>query len=115
MSWSIETLNEAVDRELEALPVDLRARFVRVTQLIEDLGLPSVRKPHVGHVKEFIWEIRVRSKTGIARALYVTMNPQRVVIVRAFVKKTEKIPVRELNVATERATRLRERGKRISS
>ena len=114
MPWAVEALNEAVDQELEALPADLRARFVRVTQLIEDLGLPNVRRPHVGHVKESIWEIRVKSGTGIARALYVTMDPQRVVIVRVFVKKTEKIPIRELNVASERARRLRERNKRLS-
>ena len=68
MPWTVETLNEAVDQELEALPADLRARFVRITQLIEDLGLPNVRKPHVKHVKESIWEIRIRSKAGIARA-----------------------------------------------
>ena len=108
MPWTVETLNEAVDQELEALPADLRARFVRVTQLIEDVGLPNVRKPHVRHVKESIWEIRIRSKAGIARALYVTTNPQRVVVVRVFVKKTERIPVRELNVACERAKRLTE-------
>ena len=108
MPWTVETLNEAVDQELEALPADLRAHFVRVTQLIGDVGLPNVRKPHVRHVKDSIWEIRIRSKAGIARALYVTTNPQRVVVVRVFVKKTERIPVRELNVARERAKRLTE-------
>lgn len=107
MPWAVETLNEAVDRELDELPPDLRARFVRITRLIEDLGLPRVGSPHVRHVKESVWEIRIRSKTGIARALYVTTNPQRVVVLRVFVKKTEKIPVRELNVAQERAKGLK--------
>ena len=107
MPWTVETLNEAVDQELEALPADLRARFVRVAQLIEDLGLPNVREPHVKHVKESVWEIRIRSRTGIARALYVTTSPQRVVVVRVFVKKTEKIPSRELDVAWERARKLK--------
>ena len=108
MPWAVETLNEAVDQELEELPPDLRARFVRITQLIEGVGLPSVRSPHVRHVKESVWEIRIKSKTGIARALYVTTNPQRVVVLRVFVKKTEKIPVRELNLARERAKRLKD-------
>ena len=41
MPWGVETLNQTVDKELEALPADLRARFVRVIQLIEDSGLPK--------------------------------------------------------------------------
>ena len=108
MPWGVETLNQTVDKELEALPADLRARFVRVIQLIEDSGLPNVREPHVKHVKESIWEIRIKSKDGIARALYVTKHPQRVVIVRVFIKKTEKTPARELKLACERAKELEE-------
>ena len=39
----------------------------------------------------------------IARAIYVTASEQRVVIVRIFVKKTQKTPVRELELARQRA------------
>lgn len=39
MRWIVETLNEAVDEELEALPLDMRARFARIAELIETLGL----------------------------------------------------------------------------
>ena len=108
MPWAVETLNRTVDQELEALSAGLRTRVVRVTQLIEDLGLPNVREPHVRHVKGPVWEIRAKSKDGIARALYVTKHPQRVVIVRVFIKKTEKIPARELKLACERAKELEE-------
>jgi len=41
--------------------------------------------------------------SGIARALYVTRHPQRVVVVRVFVKKTRKTPHREIRLALERA------------
>jgi len=47
MSWSVETLNAAVDEELEALPQDMRARFVRIAQLIESAGLENIGLPHV--------------------------------------------------------------------
>jgi hypothetical protein len=40
MSWAVETLNRTVDGELDALPADMRARFVRVAELITTLGLP---------------------------------------------------------------------------
>jgi len=44
-----------------------------------------------------------KGKDGIARALYVTTWRQRIVIVRAFVKKTKKTPRREIELAFERA------------
>ena len=106
MAWKVETLNETVNSELEALPADIRARFVRIAGLIEAVGLPHVREPHVKHIRDGIWEIRLKGKTGIARALYATAEVQRVVVVRAFVKKTEKTPAREIKLALQRAKEL---------
>lgn len=42
MNWTVETLNETVDEELNALPADMRARFSRVAFLIESVGLEKV-------------------------------------------------------------------------
>jgi len=41
MAWSVETLDETVDAELSALPADMRARLVRIADLIEAVGLPT--------------------------------------------------------------------------
>lgn len=106
MAWAVETLNETVDAELDALPADMRARFVRIAELIEAVGLPTVREPHVKHIRGPIWEMRVKGKAGIARALYVTVHGRRVVVVRVFVKKTPKAPGREIELALERAKEL---------
>ena len=103
MAWRVETLNEVVDAELEALPVDMRARFVRIVGLIEEFGLERVRDPYVRHLRERLWEIRMRGRSGIARALYVTAIGQRVVVVRVFQKKTRKTPEREIALALRRA------------
>jgi phage-related protein len=40
---------------------------------------------------------------GISRAIYVTAAGRRVVVVRGFIKKTQKIPPRELEIARQRA------------
>jgi len=103
MRWTVETLNETVDAELAALPADMRARLTRIAELIEAVELPSVKEPHVRHIRGPIWEIRLKGKAGIARALYVTAREQRVVILRAFVKKTEKTPAGEIELALQRA------------
>jgi phage-related protein len=107
MPWAVETLNETVDAELAELPADMRARLVRISELIESVGLPSVKEPHVRHVRGPLWEIRLKGKAGIARALYVTAKEQRVVILRAFVKKTEKTPTNEIDLALRRAKELK--------
>jgi phage-related protein len=107
MAWIVETLNETVDAELAELPADMRARLVRISELIEQVGLPNVREPHVRHVRGQLWEIRLKGKAGIARALYVTAKEQRVVIIRAFIKKTEKTPTGEIEQALQRAKELK--------
>jgi phage-related protein len=101
--WTVETLNQIVDRELDGLAPDLRARFVRVAQLIEVVGLSRVGAPHVKHVRGPLWEIRLVARSGIARALYVTLEERRVVVLRAFVKKTRRTPHSEIELALRRA------------
>jgi len=47
MPWVVETLNDTVDAELEELPVEMRARFLYISRLIEEFGLDRVHEPHV--------------------------------------------------------------------
>ena len=101
--WSVEALNETVDRELDALPADMRARFVRISELIAAVGLEHVREPHVKRVRGPLWEMRLTGRAGVARALYVTVRERRVVVVRVFVKKTLKTPAGEVRLALRRA------------
>lgn len=106
MVWSVETLNATVDEELAALPVDMRARFVRIAELIEANGLPQVREPHVKHLQGPLWEIRLKGKSGISRALYGTAKGERVVVLRVFVKRQRKPPRGEID-ALRRAKELK--------
>jgi phage-related protein len=75
MAWTVETLNDVVDEELEELPADMLARFRYISQLIEEFGLERVREPHVKHLRGSLWEMRLKGKDGISRALYVTVLP----------------------------------------
>ena len=49
MVWTVETLS-AVDAEIEALPVGLRARLLRLLETEENVGLEALRAPHVRHL-----------------------------------------------------------------
>jgi phage-related protein len=101
--WIVETLSTIIDAEIEALPADLRARLVRITTLIESVGLEALPRDTVKHLEGKLWEIRVKGASGISRAIYVTASGRRVVILRAFVKKSQKTPQKELELARQRA------------
>ena len=92
-----------VDAEVAALPADMRARLTRISAMIEEFGLERIREPHVKHLQGALWEMRLKGRDGISRALYVAATGQRVVIVRVFVKKTQKTPGREIALALNRA------------
>ena len=81
----------------------MRARFRHISQLIEEFGLERVREPHVKHVRGPLWEMRMKGWDGISWALYVTAFGRRVVVVRVFIKKTQKAPNREIELALTRA------------
>lgn len=47
--WTVHTLNSTVDHELEALPADIRSRFVRVSGLLEQFG-PRMLECHTSNL-----------------------------------------------------------------
>lgn len=103
MSWSVVFVNEAAQAELSDLPADMRAKFERIVMLMRDHGLEKVREPYVKHLEDKLWEMRLIGRDGIARAIYVTASGRRIVVLRTFVKKTEKTPKRDLELARDRA------------
>jgi phage-related protein len=103
MAWSFVFANAEAKAELDALSVDLRASFERIVKLIQAFGLEQVHEPYIKHIEGRIWEMRLRGRDRIARALYLTARGRRVVILRVFVKKTQKTPRREIELARRRA------------
>lgn len=106
MKWTVEFLNDEVEGEFLVLPKDMQARFVRVGELIESYGLENVGMPHIRHLQDKLWEIRAKGKSGISRGIYVAVTGRRVVILRIFVKKTQKTPQAELELALKRMKEL---------
>lgn len=92
-----------LERESDAAPEDRLVRLARIAQLIEDKGLERVGEPHVKHGEGRLWEMRLKGRSGMSRALYIPAGGRRVVIVRIFIKKMEKTPRREIALALTRA------------
>ncbi|MCA0339546.1 MAG: type II toxin-antitoxin system RelE/ParE family toxin [Proteobacteria bacterium] len=102
MPWTVETLGDIVDDEIAALPTGLRARLVRLMEMVEQIGLERLREPHVKHLEGKLWELRASAAEGIARGIYVTAIGRRVVILHVFVKKSQKTPSLALETARRR-------------
>jgi hypothetical protein len=69
MTWTVETLDTRVDEALDALPADVRERFVRISGLLEEFGPQHVCEPYVKPLVGKLWEMRMKGKDGIARAV----------------------------------------------
>jgi phage-related protein len=107
MNWTVSYLDPNVEREIAELPNDMQAKLRRIADMIEQLGLAAMREPYVKHLQGKLWEMRMVGRDGIARAIYVTMSAQRVVIVRVFRKKTQKTPRCEIELALKRAEQVK--------
>lgn len=69
MPWVVETLSPTVDAEIGALPADMRARFVRFVELIEQIGFEALPRDSVKHLEDRLWELRMTGRDGISRAI----------------------------------------------
>jgi phage-related protein len=103
VAWRVETLGSRVNAELDALPADIRAKFLHIAEMLEAFGPFQVREPYVKPLGEKLFEIRMKGKNGIGRAIYMAATGQRLVVLHAFIKKTAKTPRSAIRTALERA------------
>ena len=95
-----------MEAELLALPKDMQARFLRISELLESFGPQRLGLPHVRPLGRKLWEMRFTGKDGIGRAIYTAAAERRLVVLHAFVKKTQKTPRSALDLALKRAKEL---------
>ena len=103
MTWSVEFVDDVAKAEVDALPLDMRAKFERIVELISVKGLERVREPYVKHLEGKFWEMRMSGRDGIARSIYVTASGRRIVVLHSFIKKSQKTPRAALSIARARA------------
>jgi phage-related protein len=99
--WTVEVI-DAAERELKSLPGDIQARFLHVAEMLEEAGPANVGMPYVRPLGGKLWEMRLRGRDGIARAIYFASTGRRLTVVRVFVKKTPATPRREIDLALQR-------------
>ena len=101
MAYSVEYFNRRVREEIESWSVGILADYVRLIELLLEFG-PSLRMPHSRPMGGGLFELRPRGVEGIGRALYCYLAGQRVIILHGFVKKSERTPAGDLEIARRR-------------
>jgi len=69
---------------------------------------PVLRLPHSRAFGDGLFELRPRGRSGIGRAFYCFMIGKRVVMLHAFIKKSQETPERELKCARQRLKELQD-------
>jgi len=69
---------------------------IKAAQIGWPLGMPMIKKMEPG-----LWEIRTNLGNRIAR-VFLTKSTDRLVILHGFIKKTQKTPLAELEIARNR-------------
>jgi phage-related protein len=107
MAFEITYFHERVLAEVESWPVDVLADYARLVELLAEHG-PSLRLPHSRAFGDGLFELRPRGRSGIGRAFYCFVLGRRVIVLHAFIKKSQETPDRELRLARKRHRELRD-------
>jgi phage-related protein len=101
MRWTVTFFSRRVEDEILAMPAGFVARFVRYAESMEVFG-PDLGMPHTKAMGGGLFELRLKAAEGIARIFYCTVVGQRIVFLHQFIKKTDKTPRKELEIARQR-------------
>ncbi len=74
---------------------------MRLIDLLSDQGV-LLKEPYTRQIRGKIRELRVKDHLGHIRVLYFTVTGRRFVLLHGFLKKTDKTPEREIEIAEKR-------------
>lgn len=106
MAFSIEYFHARVLAEIESWPVDVLADYARIVELLMEHG-PNLKLPHSRAFGDGLFELRPRGRSGIGRAFYCFLIEERVIVLHAFIKKSQETPSQELKLARKRLRRVK--------
>ena len=101
MGYRIRYYSLEVQETVMALPVTLQARYINLTRRMTEFG-PNLGLPHTDAFGGGLFELRLKGAEGIARVFFCTLVDKDIVMLHCFVKKSQKTPAKELNIARNR-------------
>lgn len=83
---------------LDSLDVKMRAKIARLILLLENNG-NGLREPYSKALGEGIYELRAIQGNNITRVLYFFISGNKIILTNGFIKKTQRTPQAELDIA----------------
>ena len=96
--YTKENGESPVKRFIDALETKMQAKVLRFIALLRQNGR-ELREPYTKSLSEGILELRIIHGNNIVRILYFFMQGNTVVLTNGFVKKSNKTPKREIELA----------------
>ena len=90
------------NKELKAFSQEVQTKFVALFTILENEGF--LKEPFVKRIDDELFEMRVKFE-GQWRALYAYVDGNRIIVLSAFNKKTQKTPKQEVDKAKKRLRR----------
>ena len=81
-----------------SLDAKMKAKFLKILDLLEING-PLIGLPYSKYLQDGIFEIRVKQSTNITRVLYFFTTKRGIIITNGFIKKTQRTPTSEIELA----------------
>ena len=101
MDWEIVYYSDDVQAVIGDWPAGMRAYYARLTERMRSFG-PNLGMPFTRSMGQGLFEIRAKGREGIGRASFCTVVERKIIILHAYIKKSQKTPARELEVARKR-------------
>lgn len=101
MKWNVEFFSVRVKEEALGSNTSRQAKFLHILELMEVAG-PDLGTPHTKAMGGGLFEIRAKGKEGIGKVFYCVLVGRRIVVLHSFVKKTDKTPTGDLEIAQRR-------------
>ena len=83
---------------LDSLEPKMNAKMVGLMEILEEKGY-SLREPYSAPLEDGIFELRAIQGSNISRALFFFYVEGRIVITHGFIKKTQKTPRAQIELA----------------
>lgn len=90
-----------VGQFIKSLPVQMKAKVIGDLHLLEEYG-NLAREPLSKHLEDGIFELRSKTGTEIIRILYFFEENRIIIATNGFVKKQQKTPKSEIELAKRR-------------
>ena len=87
-----------VEEFLDSLNVKMRNKALNSLVLLEEFG-NTLREPHSKPIGDGIFELRIKFASDITRIFYFFYVGNKIVLTNGFIKKTQKTPPAEIEIA----------------